>query len=93
MTKLTNEQIILLVVILVAGYYLYNRYEGFNVGARIHHRYMHRWNNHRIGGRHYNFNYLYEQRPFHHRVRELIGYGYPYDHYLAPEYLNGRYRY
>ena len=36
---LKDEQLLILIVILVAGYYLYNRYEGFNIGGR----YGRRW--------------------------------------------------
>jgi len=81
MTELTDEQLIILVVILIAGYFLYNRYEGFNIGGRYGRGWMREGGYNRRHGRYY-YPTRFVDRPWHHKVFEYAGYGYPESYYL-----------
>ena len=39
---ITDEQLMILVVVLIAGYYLYNRYEGFSISGKDKGKHHHR---------------------------------------------------
>ena len=60
-----DEQLMILVVVLIVGYYLYNRYEGFTIGGRRkgkhHHRHWAARLDHSFGHPFGNYPYEYQE--------------------------------